>query len=676
MPSTESPSQVRPVLNALQKDALLAATAEWVAAAAADRSPNVADPTLAGAADVLVSGVFVSLKRGKHLRGCTGGLRPHPVALGQALADAAENTVLRDQRFPVVSPGEVAFLDLELWLLFNPRKALVRGEDRIKAVVAGKHGLVVSRGQQHGLLLPGVAVEHGWDARTFLEKVCEKAGMHPSLWKDDDTHLITFEGDLLHGFLGDYEEPTPTPPIVDADELSGYFDFCWENIVALFQRSTIRYFEPGLRDVSVHGVSLRLKPPHAAAPPIYLTNLNLRGGAPVQNTLVQFAQMGAQQLASQGVRLETLHTVGLGLTVYGDPQMHGSLADHDTRGFDPATRAALVVERNRQGIVAQPEWNAAELIAEAARQAQVAAPAAASVFSLQFRSTDKSVTIANIPVPRRGPAERPPAVAGTFYPGEATALVQLVDDLLAESKSHALPQRTVAAAMAPHAGLRFSGAIAAGVLQSIELPRKIIAIGPKHTALGVDWAVSPHQTWQLPGCDIASDFMLARQLSHAIPGLALDCVAHQREHAIEALLPFIARLAPQARVVGIALAGGDWPAAQRFAEGLATVIKSLPEPPLLLVSSDMNHFATDAENRRLDEIALAALETLDPEHAFKVIVDNNISMCGVFPAIIVMETLKRLGRLSKITRCGYATSAERNGETDRVVGYAGLLFET
>ena len=52
--------------------------------------------------------------------------------------------------------------------------------ERIKAVtVGGKHGLVIARGQSRGLLLPGVAVDHNWDAKRFLEQVCVKAGLHP-----------------------------------------------------------------------------------------------------------------------------------------------------------------------------------------------------------------------------------------------------------------------------------------------------------------------------------------------------------------------------------------------------------------------------------------------------------------------------------------------------------------
>ena len=59
----------------------------------------------------------------------------------------------------------------------------------------------------------------------------------------------------------------------------------------------------------------------------------------------------------------------------------------------------------------------------------------------------------------------------------------------------------------------------------------------------------------------------------------------------------------------------------------------------------MNHFATDRENRRLDEIALDAMEQLDPAHLLATVTEHNISMCGVLPAVIVMETLRQLGGL-------------------------------
>jgi AmmeMemoRadiSam system protein B len=212
------------------------------------------------------------------------------------------------------------------------------------------------------------------------------------------------------------------------------------------------------------------------------------------------------------------------------------------------------------------------------------------------------------------------------------------------------------------------------VLRQIRIPRTVIVLGPKHTALGMEWAVAPHETWALPGTTVASDPELARQLAAAIPGLALDALAHQQEHAIEVELPFLARLAPETRVVGIALGHGDLESCRRFAEGLANVLRRLDERPLLLISSDMNHFATDAETRVLDELALNALEKLDAAAVYETVTQNHISMCGVLPAVIVLETLKRLGTLQKAKRVGYATSADVTGDPSRVVGYAGMLF--
>ena len=98
-----------------------------------------------------------------------------------------------------------------------------------------------------------------------------------------------------------------------------------------------------------------------------------------------------------------------------------------------------------------------------------------------------------------------------------------------------------------------------------------------------------------------------------LPFVSTMDAAHAPEHAIEVELPFLVRLAPQARGVGIAVGQGDLAACRRFAGGLAEVLRRRPDKPLLLISSDMNHFAADAENRRLDELALAALETLDKE---------------------------------------------------------------
>ena len=103
-----------------------------------------------------------------------------------------------------------------------------------------------------------------------------------------------------------------------------------------------------------------------------------------------------------------------------------------------------------------------------------------------------------------------------------------------------------------------------------------------------------------------------------------------------------------ARVIGIALGQATYTECQQFAEGLATVLRALPEPPLLLISSDMNHFASDAATRRLDELALQCMERLDPEALYETCRSRHITMCGMIPAVIVLKTLRRLGKLQRV----------------------------
>ncbi len=265
---------------------------------------------------------------------------------------------------------------------------------------------------------------------------------------------------------------------------------------------------------------------------------------------------------------------------------------------------------------------------------------------------------------------RPPAQAGRFYPGEAAELDRELDALFSEP---ARPEPW-GAALVPHAGWKYSGRLAAAVFSRVEFPEQVIVFCPKHMSGGSSWAVAPHDVWALPGRSVASDPALARRLATAVRGLELDAVPHRYEHAIEVQLPMIARLAPHTRVVGVTIRGGDPAALERFAGDLAEILRAMPRRPLLVVSSDMNHEASDAETRRRDRLALDAIEALDPNRLYRTVIENGISMCGMLPAVIVLKTLRLLGSLHAATLVDYATSADVTGDTGRAVGYAGVLF--
>ncbi len=121
-------------------------------------------------------GAFVTLHTGSRLRGCIGYVEAHKPLL-TTVRECAMAAALRDPRFEPVTPGEVAALRLEISVL-SPLEDVAPEQIEI-----GRHGLVVSRGFQRGLLLPQVAVEWKWDRERFLSETCQKAGMPPDAWR-------------------------------------------------------------------------------------------------------------------------------------------------------------------------------------------------------------------------------------------------------------------------------------------------------------------------------------------------------------------------------------------------------------------------------------------------------------------------------------------------------------
>jgi len=141
-------------------------------------------------------GVFVTIKRQGHLRGCIG--LPYPVKpLGDAIVEAAVSAALEDPRFPPVARSELADLDLEVTVLTQPQPLCCPPEERPGCVVVGKHGLIVSGLGTGGLLLPQVPTEYCWSSKEFLDQTCVKAGLRPGCWRREDVVVLTFEGQIF-----------------------------------------------------------------------------------------------------------------------------------------------------------------------------------------------------------------------------------------------------------------------------------------------------------------------------------------------------------------------------------------------------------------------------------------------------------------------------------------------
>ncbi len=289
---------------------------------------------------------------------------------------------------------------------------------------------------------------------------------------------------------------------------------------------------------------------------------------------------------------------------------------------------------------------------------------------------------------------RPAAVAGLFYPATPAGRAASIDEFersaqngenaqnceLGENAGNGESLRRWSAALVPHAGWIYSGRLAVATLKRVEIPETVVVFAPKHRAEGADFAVMPAERWDVGGGEsVPSDPDFVERFVAAVPPFRKDAVAHRREHAVETLVPLIARRNPSAKVVGAVIGRSTVDeliaSAEKFAEFLQNEEKNGRNAPLILISSDMNHFSNDETTRRLDALVLDALESLDPARLLETVRREKITMCGVLPAFFALSALRKIGGLRKMAKVGYATSGDASGDRERVVGYAGLLFE-
>lgn len=270
---------------------------------------------------------------------------------------------------------------------------------------------------------------------------------------------------------------------------------------------------------------------------------------------------------------------------------------------------------------------------------------------------------------------RYPAVASLFYTASADALDAEVDGYLDRSA----PPAPMIAAISPHAGLMYSGPVAGSVYGRIALPDTVILLGPNHTGLGPAVSVYPEGAWHMPGGAVSIDRDLAKTILADCPYAEADTSAHQHEHCLEVQLPFLQNKRRDVRIVPIVLGARDPSLCRAIGESLAAIVArragSVSGPPLLIASTDMNHYETDAITREKDHHAIAAIERLDPDGLDAAVTKHNISMCGIAPTLAVLHAARALGATGA-TLVAYATSGDRSGDRTRVVGYAGFVIPT
>jgi AmmeMemoRadiSam system protein B len=265
------------------------------------------------------------------------------------------------------------------------------------------------------------------------------------------------------------------------------------------------------------------------------------------------------------------------------------------------------------------------------------------------------------------------------------------EDLLREVREFTSPSKTpietgridAIGCVAPHAGYIYCGGVAGAVYSRLKIPERCVILCPNHTGKGRPLAIMANTTWQTPLGEVAADADMAARLLRRFPALQEDSAAHRAEHAIEVQLPFLQASRAELKIVPIAIGTSDFGVLRGLGETLADVIADHHEEDqkaerqakvLIIASSDMNHYESDTITRIKDHKAIERVLAMDARGLWDVVMNEDISMCGFGPTVVMLTAAKLLGATSA-TLVKYATSGDVSGDYESVVGYAGIIVE-
>ncbi len=258
-------------------------------------------------------------------------------------------------------------------------------------------------------------------------------------------------------------------------------------------------------------------------------------------------------------------------------------------------------------------------------------------------------------------------LAGRWYPGDADALMNMVDRYLEQPL---VPEKPLYGILVPHAGLMYSGSVAGKAFRyTYELDvETVVIVAPSHHRYPAALLSTGHTHFETPlgRVQVAVDLLEALEAQ-----VKLLRVTDDPEHAIEIELPFLQCTLGAFNILPLAMIDQSWQTAQRLGEVLAEIVAG--RRVLWVASSDLSHFYTQSQAKQLDQVVLDAVAAYDPEGVIQADEDGRGFACGRAAIATVMVAARKLGATTAQI-VGYATSGDVLGDMSRVVGYGAALF--
>jgi len=261
------------------------------------------------------------------------------------------------------------------------------------------------------------------------------------------------------------------------------------------------------------------------------------------------------------------------------------------------------------------------------------------------------------------------SVAGRWYADDPAQLTAEVDRYISRAELDAIGG-PVLAIVAPHAGLVYSGPVAAFAYKAAVHSgcTAAVLVGPSHYVPFQGASIWPDGVWESPLGDVAIDANLA----HAIQATSETVVdlpsAHGREHSLEMQLPFVTRVLPGIPIVPLVMGEQTRQTAFGLADALEYAISRRAGRTLLIASSDLSHYENATTAQALDAVVLRHVEALDADGLMHALEAEPRHACGGGPMVSVLEAARRLGA-SRAHVLEYADSGDVSGDKSSVVGY-------
>ncbi len=275
---------------------------------------------------------------------------------------------------------------------------------------------------------------------------------------------------------------------------------------------------------------------------------------------------------------------------------------------------------------------------------------------------------------------RQPAVAGSFYPSNATEILQMLKTYFAIAPAPET-DRDVLAVISPHAGYVFSGEVAAAAFNQIDPGKQyktIFILGSSHRNSFPGASVYSIGNYITPLGVVETDFEIARKLEAENQVLSFDPQYHQSEHSIEVQIPFMQYfLKKDFKIVHILLGTQD----PKICEKIAKALNPYFTPDnLFVISTDFSHYPDYNAAVKTDQQIADAIVTNDPEKFLGAVescsrekVDNLATGCCSWPSVVTLMYITENEPGMTYKQILYKNSGDSHyGEKDRVVGYYAL----